>query len=152
MDIETRSVSVRLDGQASIEHQIDIHVVDLVEATENKDISVMDILHGLKYVSDYRLSNGKIPHLELNLMRRLSKGLLEYIPLKKGNLLSKTPTEEADLAFSLFGDFVANIAEFRQAVGEISTSDLRFKLRLHARCQPRSTIEQKEACASLLGF
>jgi hypothetical protein len=39
---------------ASIEHQIDIHVLDLVDASENPDISVSDILQGLKYVVDYR--------------------------------------------------------------------------------------------------
>ena len=145
-------MSVRLDGRASIEHQIDIHVVDLAEAQQNKDITVLDILQGLKYVADYRLAGGKMPNLDLDIMRRLCQGLLEHTPVKKGNLLNQRPTEEADLAFTLFGEFIANVVEFRQAVGEISASDLRFKLSLHRRCQPRSTREQKVACAALLGL
>lgn len=49
-DWDARSVSVRLDGKASIEHQLDIHVLDLVEARQNEDIAVLDVLHGLNYV------------------------------------------------------------------------------------------------------
>ncbi|KAJ3325453.1 P-type ATPase [Boothiomyces sp. JEL0866] len=144
--------SVRLDGRASIEHQIDIHVVDLVEAVENPDITVLDILQGLKYVMDYRIANGKMQHLDLALMKRLADGLLNQTGKKTGNLLNQKPTEEADLAFSLFGDFVANVSEFRVAVGEKSAPDLCYKLKIHRRCQPRSTKEQRIAAASILGL
>lgn len=151
-NFESRSMSVRLDGRASIEHQISIHLIDLVEASDNPDITVIDILEGLKYVANYRLQGEKMPHLDYTLMKGLSQGLLEIIPMKKGNLLNQKPTEEADLAFSLFGDFISNVVEFRQAIGEISASDLRFKIKLHRRCLPRSSPEQRIACASILGL
>lgn len=145
-------VEVVLINIASIEHQIEIHVVDLVEAIDNTDITVLDILQGLKYVFDYRLASGKLPHLDAELMAKLCKGLLEQTHHKKGNLINQRPTEEADLAFSLFGDFIASVSEFRMAVGTYSASDLRHRLKIHRRCQPRSTEEQKIAAASLLGL
>jgi Ca2+-transporting ATPase len=91
-------------------------------------------------------------HLDVSIMTRLAQGLLEQTHKKKGNLINQKPTEEADLAFAIFGDFIANVVEFRQAVGTYAASDLRHKLKLHRRCQPRSTTEQKIACASLLGL
>lgn len=36
-----------VDGQASIEHQIDIHVLDMVASAD----AVMDVLYGIKYLS-----------------------------------------------------------------------------------------------------
>ncbi|KAJ2990323.1 hypothetical protein HDV02_004475 [Globomyces sp. JEL0801] len=152
IDLETRSVSVKLDGRASIEHQIDIHVLDLVEAVENPDVTVLDILQGLKYVVDYRLTNGKMSHLDLDLMTRLAEGLLHQTHKKSGNLLNQKPTEEADLAFALFGDFIAYIAEFRQAVGTYSTTDLKHRLKIHRRVHARASKEQRVMAASLIGL
>jgi Ca2+-transporting ATPase len=149
-DIE--AVSVRLDGRASIEHQIDIHVVDLVEAIDNADITVLDILQGLKYVSDYRISNSKMPNLDIELMKKLAKGLLEQTHKKKGNLLNQKPTPEADLAFSLICDFIANVSEFRKVISTYSALDLKHRLKIHRRIQPRSTDEQKEMAATMLGL
>ncbi len=137
---------------ASIEHQIDIHVLDLVDATENPDISVNDILQGLKYVVDYRLAGGKLPHLDLELMKRLAQGLLEWTHKKSGNLLNQYPTQDADLAFYLIGDFLSNVVEFRQAIAQVSVSDLRYKLKLHRRCKPRSSEQQRIAAATILGL
>ena len=137
---------------ASIEHQIDIHVIDLVDASENPDISVSDILQGLKYVVDYRLAGGKLPHLDQALMKKLAQGLLEITPLKAGNILNQSPTPEADLAFHLLADFLFNIVEFRLAIAEISVSDLRYKLKLHRRCRPRASEEQRVAAATILGL
>jgi hypothetical protein len=37
-----------MDGRASIEHQIEIHVTDLVDAHTHEDILATDVLHGLK--------------------------------------------------------------------------------------------------------
>lgn len=152
MDSDARSISVRLDGQASIEHQIDIHVMDLVDASDNTEITVIEVLHGLKYVADYRLSGERLPHLDFELMKRLLKGLLKQTHIKKGNLLNQRPTEEANLAFVIFGDYLSNVVEFRQAVGELSSSDLRCGLKIHRRCQPRSLVEHRKTAASLLGL
>lgn len=124
----------------------------MVDASENPDISVSDILQGLKYVVDYRLAGGKLPHLDQSLMKKLAQGLLEITPLKAGNILNQSPTPEADLAFHLVADFLFNIVEFRLAIAEISVSDLRYKLKLHRRCRPRASEEQRVAAATILGL
>lgn len=138
---------------ASIEHQLDIHVLDLVEAVENKDIAVMDILEGLRYVMDYRIHGGKMPKLDAGVMKRLAGGLLQYTgKCTRNNLILQKPTDEADLAFSLFGDFLVEVEEFRTAVGMISASDLKHSLKLHRRASSRASKEQREACAVVLGI
>ncbi|KAJ3413577.1 P-type ATPase [Chytridiales sp. JEL 0842] len=147
---ELRSVSVKLDGRASIEHQIDIHVLDLVELADNKDILLMDVLQGLKYVMDYRIVGGKMQHLDPELMKRLAEGLLQNMGHEEGSLLRRRPTEEADLAFTLFREFLDEVEEFRDAVGTKSSTDLRHAMKIHRRCQSWSTPEQKETAAAIL--
>ncbi|KAJ3067418.1 hypothetical protein HK102_007417, partial [Quaeritorhiza haematococci] len=151
-DPELKSLSVVLDGRASVEHQIDIHVLDLVDVATNKDLSLSDILQGLKYVMDYRIKGGKMPHLDRDLMRRLLESLLSNMAGKQGSILAQTPTEDADLAFELFGEFLEEVEEFRQCVGEKSTTDLRHALKIHRRCQPSSKEEQKENAAGILAL
>ncbi|KAI8814697.1 hypothetical protein BJ742DRAFT_671382 [Cladochytrium replicatum] len=70
----------------------------------------------------------------------------------QGTLLNRRPTAEADLAFSLFGEFIEEVEQFRVAVGLKSATDLRHSLKIHRRCQPRSTEEEKQAAASILGL
>ena len=126
-------------------------MIDLVEAVENKDIVVLDVLEGLKYAMEYRIKGGKMLHLDASLMKRLCQGFLKHMAHLQGNLLTQRPTIEADMAFELFGDFTAEVTEFRDAVGQYSASDLRHSMKLHRRCQPRSSQEQREAAATLLG-
>ena len=66
--------------------------------------------------------------------------------------MSKRPTPEADLALTLMGAFVAEVTEFRSALGEFSASDLRDKLQIHRRCSSRSTPLQRETAAVVLGL
>lgn len=44
---DLKSISVRLDGRASIEHQIDIHVQDLCTISAG-DFTLEEILQGLR--------------------------------------------------------------------------------------------------------
>lgn len=150
-DWDARSVSVRLDGVASIEHQIDIHVLDLVEALHNPDILVTDVLQGLRYVVEYRIQGAKMPHLEPSLMKRLADGLLNYTAKKQGNLLAQRPTDDANLCFGLVAAFGAEVEEFRTALASYSPNDLCHYLKIHRRCQFKSTQEQRDTCALLLG-
>lgn len=112
----------------------------------------MDVLQGLKYVMDYRIKGGKYKNLEQDLMRRLLESLLQNMSGKKGNLLFESPTAEADLAFVLFGDFLEEVDTFRYCVGAKSVTDLSYALKIHRRCQPRSTIQQKTSAASVLAL
>ncbi len=109
----------------SIEHQIDIHILDL-------QVNTWEVLNGLKFMMDYRLKNG-MKHLDMDLMRRLLQGLLQIMTQKQGNLLLQKPTREADLALVLLGDFVEQIREFRQCLLEVSVADLRYSLKIHRR-------------------
>lgn len=155
------SVSVKLDGKgiisstkvtpiASIEHQLEIHVQDL-SIVSNGDFTLDEILQGLKYVVDYRIKGGKMPSLDYSIMKRLLEGLLSNMSGKEGTLLNRRPTAEADLAFSLFLDFL-QVAEFRKSVAEKSSTDLCHSLKIHRRCQPRSSPQQKEMAAKVLGL
>lgn len=65
----------------------------------------MEVLQGLQYVMDHRIRGGHFADLDESLMDRLCEGLLLLAGKTKGNLLRKRPTEEADMAFFLFGDF-----------------------------------------------
>ncbi|KAJ3079315.1 P-type ATPase [Rhizoclosmatium hyalinum] len=149
---EMRSFSVKLDGQASIEHQIDIHVMDLIDVSDANGFSLSDILEGLKYVMDYRIRGGKFKHLNAELMQKLMEALLENMGHESGSLMKKRPTPESDLAFTLFGEFMEEVEEFRRAVGTVSATDLRQSLNIHRRCQPYSTKEQREDAAAILNL
>ncbi|TPX32446.1 hypothetical protein SmJEL517_g04459 [Synchytrium microbalum] len=152
VDSDLRSVSVYLDGRASIEHQIDIHVIDLSEVADNKDILLLDVLNGIRYVMDYRIQGGKMTHLDGAIMERLCRGLLLFTRQHEGSLLKQRPTQEADLAFVLFGEFIEEVEEFRHAVSQTPTTDLMHSLKIDRRCQPWSTPEQKQAAATILGL
>ncbi|KAJ3058221.1 hypothetical protein HDU98_005672, partial [Podochytrium sp. JEL0797] len=155
---EMRSFSVKLDGQvdfdiaASIEHQIDIHVMDLVEVSDINGFTLSDILEGLKYVMDYRIRGGKMLHLNYELMEKLMEALLQNMGHEAGSLMKKRPTVESDLAFTLFGEFLEEVEEFRRAVGTKSATDLRQSLNIHRRCQPYSSKEQREDAAGILNL
>jgi Ca2+-transporting ATPase len=143
-DVELRSISVKLDGRESIEHQLDIHVLDLVESSHNPDIQLADVLAGIQYVVEYRILGGKMPNLSYDIMARLAEGLLAIMPKRTGSLLSKKFTPEANLSFVLFGQFLEEVEEFRKVVNEKSASDLLLSFVLHKR------LEQEEITASFL--
>ncbi|KAJ3122747.1 P-type ATPase [Nowakowskiella sp. JEL0407] len=144
--------SVKVDGRVSIEHQIEIHVNDLISIEEQNDISLLDVLQGLKYVMDYRIKGGKMKRLDSDLMKRLLEGLLQNMDETEGSLLRRRPTEEADLAFTLFGEFLEEVEQFRTAVSRISAVDLREALKIHRRTQPWSTDDEKQAAVGVIGI
>ncbi|KAI8843026.1 hypothetical protein BC829DRAFT_446369 [Chytridium lagenaria] len=101
---------------------------------------------------DYRVRGGKMKNLDQDLMSRLLEGLLQNTGHETGSLLKKRPTEEADIAFTLFGEFVEEVEEFRNAVGAKSGTDLRHSLKIHRRCKSSSTTEQREDAAAILNL
>ena len=62
--------TIVIDGVPSIEHQIDIHLQDLI-TLDNK----MEVLESLEYVVKYHINN-KIFHLNASLMHNLLLALL----------------------------------------------------------------------------
>jgi hypothetical protein len=92
------------DGIVSIEHQLEIHINDLVISVENADISQVEVLMGLQYVMDYRI-RAKVNRLEPDLMEKLAKALIMIMAKKKGGFLVKKLTQEAQMAFHLFSEF-----------------------------------------------
>lgn len=177
-DIEL--ASLKIDGRVSIEHQINLYVGDLTDISARSqqeqsqlrfggklnggnngnsnrqptpnEISLLDVFHGLKYVMDYRIRGSKMPNLDAELMKRLMEGLLRNMGHKKGNLLNRRPTEEANMAFVLFGEFLEEVQEFRDAVGNKNVNDLRHALKIHRRCTKDASPELKLAVVALLGL
>ncbi|KAG2175188.1 hypothetical protein INT44_007676 [Umbelopsis vinacea] len=138
------------DGKLSIEQQIEIYVHDLFNVQDNKDISLDEVLAGIRYVMDFRIKGDRQDHLEPELMKRLCEGLLLCTGVTSGHFLRKTTTEDADTAFFLFGEFLEEVEEFRVAVGEKPAFDLQQSLKIHHRCQPSSTNEQKQAAIGMI--
>jgi len=100
------TVGTFTDGKSSVEHQINIHVNDLTEVTNNNDISLKEVLAGLMYVMEYRIKGGRLPHLDYDLMKRLCNGLLSNIGHCEKEHFQNIPTEESDMALHLFGEFI----------------------------------------------
>ena len=63
-------------------------------------------MSGIRYVMDYRLKGGRLPNLDLDLMKRLCEGLLLNMAYLEGGLLKRKMTPEANEAFILFGEFL----------------------------------------------
>lgn len=62
-------------------------------------------MDSLRYVMEYRIKGGRYPSLEYDVMKRLADGLL----MNMGHSEKKRKirlTEEADVAFQLFGEFL----------------------------------------------
>lgn len=122
------------DGKKSIEHQLDIHVNDLM--LQPDQFPVLDVLKGIHYVSEYRIKGGRMPHLDAALCTRLAKALLLHAHrLKKDSpwSLRQGFTEEAQLAMVLLLEFAEEVQAFARCLGDIPPAELRKKLRLGRR-------------------
>ncbi|ORX64077.1 calcium ATPase [Anaeromyces robustus] len=146
------TVGTFTDGKSSVEHQINIHVNDLTEVTNNNDISLKEVLAGLMYVMEYRIKGGRLPHLDYELMKRLCNGLLSNIGHCEKEHFQNIPTEESDMALHLFGEFIQEVEEFRQVVRGVPVTDLAYALKIHRRCTSSSTDEQKRSAVAVIGL
>ena len=189
-----------LDGKASIEHQLSIHVNDLfdvdyaihvaLQKTQSRlldspvpiddeaqvpadlgdssraqsrnqpaiaapptELSLEEVLAGLRYVMDYRIKGGKQPHLDLELMRKLAEALLLHMRHNEKQRIfrGERPSDEANLSFSLFGELIEEVEEFRLALRDISVSDLAYSLRIPRRCKFPDLREQAIAMLFIFG-
>ncbi|KAG0024353.1 P-type ATPase [Entomortierella chlamydospora] len=141
------------DGKASVEHQIEINVVDLFDVQGNNEISLEEIMDSLRYVMEYRIKGGRFTSLDYDVMKRLADGLLQNMGnVEKKRKFRQKLTEEANVAFQLFGEFLLEVQEFRQAVGEKPVSDLRHSLKLDVRCGTGSTEQEQQSAVALIAL
>eukprot|EP00835_Amoeboradix_gromovi_P000087 NODE_3_length_56144_cov_0.348184.p6 type:complete len:1142 gc:universal NODE_3_length_56144_cov_0.348184:18830-15405(-) len=102
------------DGQESVEMQIDIHLMDLVDKIDPAIVFI-----GLLYVANYRLP--LLNNLNLDICHRLLESLLDYIK----------QYDDAFLVFTYFCKF----PNFLQAISEVNLPFLTKKLHLQSRLE-----------------
>lgn len=143
------SLEIEIDGRLSIEHQIEVYIHDLFNV--NKDSGLLqETLEGLGYLMDLRIKGNQHPHLDMELMERLLKGLLLNTGRTEGQLIRKRSTAEADMAFFLVIDFLQQVEECRTVALQMPVFELRDRLKIHYRCQPWSTPEQKRGAVTMV--
>lgn len=78
-------------------------------------------MDSLRYVMEYRIKGGRYPSLEYDIMKRLADGLLmnmgHYEKRRKVRL-----TEEANVAFQLFGEFLLEGKKFCTFTNSIAST------------------------------
>lgn len=129
------------DGRLSIEHQLDIHVNDLLQFGSQGE-EVREILTGLQYVLDYRIRGHKSCVLDEALCERLVRTLLLFTGERDGgrHLLGRREqrlTANAEYAFALLADFCSLVSGCAEALRRLSPELLRSRLCLYWRiCRP----------------
>ncbi|KAI9139413.1 hypothetical protein BKA69DRAFT_1086161 [Paraphysoderma sedebokerense] len=100
---------------------------------------------------DYRIRKGKMPSLDIDVMKRLGEALLLNMGRKEGKtLLGKRLTREANEAWFLWGEFLLEVEEFRLAMAQKPIFELRHALRLHKHCRGSSPQDQKEMSVAII--
>jgi Ca2+-transporting ATPase len=140
------------DGKVSIEHQLDIHIRDLLQCERFGD-EVGEILTGLQYVVDYRLREHQQQNLDSVISDRLVRALLLFtgIHVKSGLFgMEKRLSDIAEMSFALLADFCAKVAECNRALLAIPTEESSIRLRLGSRILKPSNPAIFSAAISLL--
>lgn len=174
--VVTFNTSVR-DGKESIEHQLEIHIIDLQETTANLSSltntpnvgtsysniqnQILEILAGVKYVMDYRIKGRRMPNLNATICKRLAELLLDIISnttLKKRSFREKRErknsciTVQSECAMVLFGEFLEEVDDFAAVVGQLNLIDLETLLRLHRWINEQATPAQLQYGMTVLGL
>ncbi|PVV01927.1 hypothetical protein BB560_003637, partial [Smittium megazygosporum] len=95
--------------------------------TSNTPI-LSETLQNLQYVLDFRIKKGRISSLDISLMRRLCDALLLAMQNESGTFPRKKLSQYSNTAFIIFGGFIEEVKEFRQAVSEKDIPTLRAAL------------------------
>ncbi|PVZ97012.1 hypothetical protein BB558_003067 [Smittium angustum] len=106
-----------------------------------------EVMANMQYVLEFRVKNGNIKNLDIELMKRLRDGLLLAMKVESGSFPRRKLTNAAKSAFFLFGGFIEEVHEFRQAVSEKEISVLRDSLMLDRR---GSTQDEKMALVIMI--
>ena len=94
-------------------------------------------------LNQYVKSSSYASQLDPDLMSRLCSGLLLAMGQTKGSFLHKQFTPAAQSAFSLFGQFIEEVATFCEAVSKVPTSKLCSILKPYQRFKEASTEDQR---------
>ncbi|PJF18870.1 hypothetical protein PSACC_01281 [Paramicrosporidium saccamoebae] len=137
------------DGKISIEHQIDIHVRDLLQCSPAEH---HEILTGLQYVMEYRVRGRQQRTLDPTICDKLVRALLISTgTLTKGGIfVERKLTTDADFAFVLLVDYCQEVEECAQSLVGIRPEELRLRLRLGKRLAQSSEQNVKMATMALL--
>lgn len=144
------------DGRRSIEHQLEIHVDDLLQCAPYGG-EVYEILCGLQYVLNYRIrGDGKLTSLSGEICNRLVRALLlaAGAPLRQSRLQRALHgskfTREADLAFALLVDFVMRVPECYASLLGLPLDEVAARLQLARRVLRPPTPAIEAAARDLL--
>ncbi|KAJ1918371.1 hypothetical protein H4219_002652 [Mycoemilia scoparia] len=112
-----------------------------------------EVLSCLQYEMERYIKGGRLPGLDEALMRRLCSGLLLAMGKTKGSFVRKKYTTTAMAALSLFGQFIEEVATFRDAVGKTPILKLRRALDADSRfnqCKKKGDKDQEIVVAIVL--
>ena len=144
------------DGRLSIEHQIEIHINDLLQfRTVGQEVH--DILVGLQYVMDYRIRVRNDCILDQTLCERLVRTLLLFTGERsnKRSILGKVDkslSNNAEDAFVLLSEFCQYVEACRNALFAIPGDQLNERLCLHLRIIKPSESRVLDAAVALLSI
>lgn len=77
-----------------------------MEVGQIEEITLNDVLAGLAYIMEYRISGGRYPHLDITIMKRLAQALLDNMSKQEKGLRNRNFTEESTIAYRLFAEFL----------------------------------------------
>lgn len=149
-------MSVYWDGKISIEHQISIHVKDLIQSGSSNRQLTSEILTGLQYVLDYRLRGRKQYTLDSTVCEQLVRTLLLYTGERQKRRgifrLSecRVPSNQADYVFALLADFCNEVKECSDMIQGFNGFELAERLLFYQRILKPSSQNIHDAALSLL--
>lgn len=138
------------DGKLSIEHQLDIHILDLLhqlgqcnnnETPLNNQEIIIQTLNGLQYIMEYRFK-GREPNLSIDseIAKKLVHVLLLLSPLPTQSSFSFKPSKSdeaklaiAELSFNLLADYSEHVQECSESLEEVPTPELVMRLSIDDR-------------------
>lgn len=138
------------DGKLSIEHQLDIHILDLLhqlgqcnnnETPLNNQEIIIQTLNGLQYIMEYRFK-GREPNLSIDseIAKKLVHVLLLLSPLPTQSSFSFKPSKSdeaklaiAELSFNLLADYSEHVQECSQSLEEVPIPELVVRLSIDDR-------------------
>ncbi|OMH79522.1 Calcium-transporting ATPase 1, partial [Zancudomyces culisetae] len=121
------------DSSSSSSSEDEANEAESSKGKGESNVTMAEVMENLQYVLEFRIKNGHLGNLDEGLMDRLRDGLLMVMCTTSGSFPRRKLTKEARSAFYIFGGFIEEVAEFRQAVSEKRDMLLRESLCLGKR-------------------